>query len=80
MVGYAGRRPDLRLSVDGGEPIPSLSVMVGRTDPYTYYKGVGLRMTPDASLDAGLDVLSVRKLARMTASLRLRHLEPEVRR
>jgi len=64
LVGYAGRRPDLRLSVDGGEPIPSLSVMVGRTDPYTYYKGVGLRMTPDASLDAGLDVLSVRKLAR----------------
>ena len=64
MVGYAGRRPDLRLSVDGGEPTPSLSVMVGRTDPYTYYKGVGLRMTPDASLDAGLDVLSVRKLAR----------------
>jgi diacylglycerol kinase family enzyme len=64
MVGYAGRRPDLRLSVDGGEPVPSLSVMVGRTDPYTYYKGVGLRMTPDASLDAGLDVLSVRKLAR----------------
>jgi len=37
---------------------------VGRTDPYTYYKGVGLRMTPDASLDKGLDVLSVRKLAR----------------
>src|SRR5919204_2036604 len=64
MVGYAGRLADLRLSVDGDDPIPSLSVMVGRTDPYTYYKGVGLRMTPDASLDAGLDVLSVRKLAR----------------
>jgi diacylglycerol kinase family enzyme len=38
--------------------------MVGRTDPYTYYKGRGLRMTPDASLDSGLDVLSVRKLRR----------------
>ena len=38
--------------------------MVGRTDPYTYYKGMGLRMTPEASLNAGLDVLSVRKLAR----------------
>jgi len=24
--------------------------MVGRTDPYTYYKGMGLRMTPEASL------------------------------
>jgi diacylglycerol kinase family enzyme len=38
--------------------------MVGRTDPYTYYKGRGLRMTPDASLAKGLDVLSVRKLRR----------------
>jgi diacylglycerol kinase family enzyme len=64
LVGYAGRSPDLELSIDGGPPIPSLSVMVGRTDPYTYYKGLGLRMTPEASLNAGLDVLSVRKLAR----------------
>ena len=64
LVGYAGRRPDLQVSVDGTEPVSALSVMVGRTDPYTYYKGVGLRMTPDASLDKGLDVLSVRKLAR----------------
>jgi diacylglycerol kinase family enzyme len=64
LVGYAGRRPDLQVSVDGMDPISALSVMVGRTDPYTYYKGVGLRMTPDASLDKGLDVLSVRKLAR----------------
>ena len=43
---------------------PSLSVMVGRTDPYTYYKDRGLRMTPQASLETGLDVLSMRKLAR----------------
>jgi diacylglycerol kinase family enzyme len=64
LVGYAGRSPDLEVSVDGAKPISALSVMVGRTDPYTYYKGVGLRMTPDASLDRGLDVLSVRKLAR----------------
>ena len=64
LVGYAGRRPDLEVTVDDGEPMPSLSVMVGRTDPYTYYKDRGLRMTPEASLDTGLDVLSVRKLAR----------------
>jgi diacylglycerol kinase family enzyme len=38
--------------------------MVGRTDPYTFYKDRGLRMTPDASLESGLDVLSVRKLNR----------------
>jgi len=64
LTGYAGRSPDLEVTVDGAEPTPSLSVMVGRTDPYTYYKDRGLRMTPEASLDSGLDVLSVRKLAR----------------
>ena len=64
LVGYAGRAPDLEISVDDAEPVPSLSVMVGRTDPYTYYKERGLRMTPQASLDTGLDVLSVRKLNR----------------
>jgi diacylglycerol kinase family enzyme len=64
LVGYAGRSPDLEVRIDDGDAVPSLSVMVGRTDPYTYYKDRGLRMTPEASLDAGLDVLSVRKLNR----------------
>ena len=64
LVGYAGKRPDLHVVVDDAEPVAALSVMVGRTDPYTYYKERGLRMTPQASLDSGLDVLSVRKLAR----------------
>jgi diacylglycerol kinase family enzyme len=64
LVGYAGRVPDLQVSVDDRPATPSLSVMVGRTDPYTYYKDRGLRMTPQASLDSGLDVLSIRKLAR----------------
>jgi len=63
LVGYAGRVADLEVRIDDGPVLPSLSVMVGRTDPYTYYKGHGIRMTPEASLDAGLDVLSVRKLA-----------------
>jgi diacylglycerol kinase family enzyme len=62
LTGYAGRKPDLEVSVDGNPPTPSLSVMVGRTDPYTYYKDHPVRMTPEASLDTGLDVLSVRKL------------------
>jgi diacylglycerol kinase family enzyme len=64
LVGYAGKRADLQVVVDDAEPVAALSVMVGRTDPYTYYKERGLRMTPQASLDSGLDVLSVRKLAR----------------
>lgn len=62
LVGYAGKSPDLRVSIDDRPATPSLSVMVGRTDPYTYYKERGLRMTPQASLDTGLDVLSVRHL------------------
>jgi diacylglycerol kinase family enzyme len=64
LAGYVGRAPDLEVRIDDGEPSPSMSVMVGRTDPYTYYKDRGLRMTPEASLDSGLDVLSIRKLAR----------------
>jgi len=64
LVGYAGKRPDLHVQVDDHDAVEALSVMVGRTDPYTYYRGRGMRMTPDASLDKGLDVLSVRKLAR----------------
>jgi diacylglycerol kinase family enzyme len=64
LVGYAGRTADLEVRIDDGEPLPSLSVMVGRTDPYTYYRGRGIRMTPEASLTEGLDVLSVRKLRR----------------
>jgi len=64
LVGYAGRSADLQVRINESDPFPSLSVMVGRTDPYTYYKGIGLRMTPEASLDKGLDVLAVRKLQR----------------
>ena len=64
LVGYAGKRPDLHVQVDDRDPLEALSVMVGRTDPYTYYRERGLRMTPEASLEKGLDVLSVRKLAR----------------
>ena len=64
IFSYAGRTPDLTLRVNGGEPLPSISVLVGRTDPYTYYKGRGVRVTPDASLEKGLDVLSARRLPR----------------
>jgi diacylglycerol kinase family enzyme len=64
LVGYAGRTADLEVRIDDGEPLPSLSVMLGRTDPYTYFKDRGIHMTPQASLDGGLDVLSVRKLRR----------------
>ena len=64
LAGYAGKAADMELVVDGGEPERSLSVMVGRTDPYTYFKDRGIRITPQASLGTGLDVLSLHKLNR----------------
>jgi diacylglycerol kinase family enzyme len=68
IASYAGKAADLAVCIDGGDPVPSLSVMVGRTDPYTYYKDRGVRMTPDASLDSGLDVLSARSLPRRSVA------------
>jgi diacylglycerol kinase family enzyme len=64
LSSYAGRSADLSVRIDGAEATPSISVLVGRTDPYTYYKGRGLRVTPEASLEKGLDVLSARRLPR----------------
>jgi diacylglycerol kinase family enzyme len=64
LASYAGRSPDLSVRIDGGESVPSISVLIGRTDPYTYYKGRGVRVTPEASLESGLDVLSARRLPR----------------
>jgi diacylglycerol kinase family enzyme len=64
LVAYAGKSPDLTVQVDDHDPVDALSVLIGRTDPYTYYKERGMRMTPRASLDGGLDVLSIRKLNR----------------
>jgi len=64
LASYAGRTADLTVRIDGGEALPSMSVLVGRTDPYTFYKGRGIRITPQASLEKGLDVLSARRLPR----------------
>src|SRR5438105_11966853 len=61
---YAGRRPDLSVNVDGQELDPAVSVMIGRTDPYTYYKEHQLHLTPLASLDRRLDVCSIRRFRR----------------
>jgi diacylglycerol kinase family enzyme len=68
ILGYAGKAPDLSVRVDGGEPCPSISVMIGRTDPYTYYLDRGVRVTPEASLEAGLDVMSARRLPRRSVA------------
>lgn len=68
LASYAGRRADLSIRVDGGEAAPSISVLIGRTDPYTYFMGMGVRVTPQASLEKGLDVLSARRLPRRSVA------------
>jgi diacylglycerol kinase family enzyme/molybdopterin converting factor small subunit len=68
IASYAGKASDLAVRVDGDAPAPSLSVMIGRTDPYTYYKDRGVRVTPDASFETGLDVLSARHLPRRSVA------------
>ncbi len=64
---YSGRSPFLSVSVDGAEPVESITVFTGRTDPYTFYRKAGLRLTPQARLDGGLDVTVVERLSRWTA-------------
>ena len=64
---YAGRDPHLRVQVDGRPPVEGVTAAIGRTDPYTYFKRFGVRLTPRASLDTGLDVMTVRHLNRRSA-------------
>ncbi|MBI4261117.1 MAG: diacylglycerol kinase family lipid kinase [Actinobacteria bacterium] len=61
---YAGRKPDLRVRVDGRELPGSITVLIGNAHPYAYFKRWTLKLTPDAEAAEGLDVLSARKLTR----------------
>ena len=64
---YAGRRPFLTVWVDDAPPVEAVSVLVGRSNPYTFYKKWGLKVTPEATLQDGLDVLAVKRLTRRSA-------------
>ncbi|MEX1046366.1 MAG: diacylglycerol kinase family protein [Actinomycetota bacterium] len=59
---YVGKRPDLKVRVGESSETDAVSVLIARLHPYAYFKNVGLKVHPRASLDAGLDVLSVRRL------------------
>jgi diacylglycerol kinase family enzyme/molybdopterin converting factor small subunit len=61
---HAGMPSDLEVRVDGGDPIEAVSVLIGRTHPYTFFKRWGLKITPEATMDGGLEVLTVRDLTR----------------
>jgi len=67
LLRYAGREPFLTVRIDGGEPIEAISVLIGRTNPYTFYRGRGLKVTPRATLEGGVDVLVVKRLTRRSA-------------
>jgi MoaD family protein len=67
LLRYAGRDPELTVRVDGREPVEAISVLIGRSNPYTFYKRWGLKVTPQATLDGGLDVLTARRLRRRSA-------------
>ena len=61
---HAGMPSDLRVRVDGGEPVEAVSVLIGRTHPYTFFKRWGLKLTPEATMEGGLEVLTVKRLTR----------------
>jgi diacylglycerol kinase family enzyme/molybdopterin converting factor small subunit len=67
LTRYAGRDPFLSVRVDGAEPVEGVSVLIGRSNPYSFYKRWGLRITPQATLEGGLDVLTVKRLTRRSA-------------
>jgi diacylglycerol kinase family enzyme/molybdopterin converting factor small subunit len=64
FVHYAGREADLTVRVESGPPVEAVSVMVGRTNPYTFFKRWGVKVTPKAEPSGGLDVLTVKNLTR----------------
>jgi len=71
---YAGREPFLSVSVDGGPPAPAITVLTGRTDPYSFYKQARLRLTPQARLDGGLDATVIEYLSRASAPMLARQV------
>jgi diacylglycerol kinase family enzyme len=63
VASYAGREPDLTLRI-GREELPAITVLIGNTHPYAYFKRWPLKVTPTADPAGGLEVLSARKLTR----------------
>jgi diacylglycerol kinase family enzyme len=74
LVRYAGREPFLTVRVDDGPPVEAITALTGRTDPYSFYKRYGLRLTPQARLEGGLDVTVVERLSRLSAPALLRQV------
>jgi diacylglycerol kinase family enzyme len=63
-IRHAGMPSDLAVRIDGADPVPAVSVLVGRTHPYTFFKGLGVKVTPEATMEGGLEVTTVKRLTR----------------
>jgi len=63
FIGTDRRHPALTLERPGEEPVPGLFVaIVGNSAPWTYFRSRPVVLTPTASFDTGLDLVTLRKL------------------
>lgn len=57
------RHPTLTLTIPGREPVDGLFLaIVGNTAPWTYFNRRPVTMTPTASFDRGLDLVTLRRM------------------
>ncbi len=57
---YRGVPPHITISVDGKDPVKGVLAIVCNGRPFTYFKKWPVDVCPEASLDEGLDILSLR--------------------
>jgi diacylglycerol kinase family enzyme len=58
---YRHRNPTMVMTGDFGE-IPVAMAIACNTGPYAYFAGRGVALTPEVSLDGGLDVFALRRM------------------
>jgi diacylglycerol kinase family enzyme len=59
---YRGADPWLTVEVEGREPVRALLAICCNGRPFTYFKRFPVDVCPEATLDGGLDVFSLRKI------------------
>jgi len=63
FFGTDRRHPAITLERAGEEPVPGLFLgIVGNTNPWTYFRGHPITLTPEASFESGLDLAAMRHL------------------
>jgi diacylglycerol kinase family enzyme/molybdopterin converting factor small subunit len=60
---YMTRAPELTVRIDGGLELAAVSVLIGKLNPYAFFKNWEMKLTPEATLHGGLDVLAVQHLS-----------------